>query len=201
MNSARRFASALVAAVAASTGVAHAQTAPPEPAPALAAATPRPAPAACATAVATLNSAVDTTVAKVGDVFTFTIVPVADGGTPVLAPGLLGYGVVTHSEHAQRDRGGRLAVDARFVIRADGSHVAAVILGPEAYVEGSKRELPFFVGALGSIHSVPFQVASGLATGYNIIHYGGQSVIPKGTSVRLLIGDDYLIGGCTVPQL
>ena len=61
--------------------------------------------------------------------------------------------------------------------------------------------LPFLVGALGIVHSVPFQVASGLATGYNIIHYGGQSVIPKGTRIRLLIGDEYLIGGCTVPQI
>ncbi len=186
-------------------GVAFAQT---TPAPTIA---PSPAPAAtspaaaqyapCRTAFAKTLAVIDTTTARVGDVFRFTTIASPDGSAPGLPAGLTGYGIVTHAEHAKRGRGGRLAIDTRFVANVDGSHVATALLDAQAYVEGNTRDLPVVAGALGLFRPVPFKVLSGLASGYDFIHQGGQSVVPAGATLRLLVGDDYLTGSCQVPRV
>ncbi len=172
---------------------------------------PSPAPAAtspaaaqfapCRTAYAKTLAVIDTTNARVGDVFRFATIAPPDGSTPGLPAGLTGYGIVTHADHAKRGRGGRLAIDARYVANADGSHVAATLLDAQAYVEGDARDLPVVADALGLFRPVPFEVLSGLAIGYDLIHQGGQSRVPAGATLRLLVGDDYLTGSCQVPRV
>jgi hypothetical protein len=153
---------------------------------------------ACATVDAATIGVIDSGLAKAGDVFRFrTLSDTPAAATrPAVPKDSVGYGVVMIAHHgASGGRPGFLVVDARFVRLADGTHVPVEIV-PEPtrdtpYMQGRTANAPGFFGI------IPF---AGYMTGaYNTLHHGREIVVPDGTRLTLIVGDDIELGACRLP--
>jgi len=150
----------------------------------------------CRHALVAMEDSIDSAQAKSGDVFHFRLVePVnAPDGTK-LDIGTLGYGVVANSAHAERGgRAGYLALETRFFVLGDGSHVPAIIdrfTDVTSSAVGATANAP---GLLGLIPIVGYAVG-----GYDSLHHGKDATIPRGTRVGVFIGDDAALGTCRQP--
>jgi hypothetical protein len=144
----------------------------------------------CRVVDASLVTPLDSKTARGGEIFHFTATP-ADG-----APSADGIGVVDYVHGAgSRGRAGEIALQARFLQLPDGTHLAAMIApqkSPQTTFNGKSHNfsVPFIGAALGPAGSV-FGV-------YNFLHSGSQAVIPAGTHLRVVLGDDYLMGHCAL---
>ncbi|HEY4441295.1 MAG TPA: hypothetical protein VGN14_12625 [Candidatus Elarobacter sp.] len=127
-----------------------------------------------------------------GEIFHFTAS--ANGAT------LNGVGVVNFVRGARPGgKPGQIGLEARYLQNADGSHVPAMIapLHDMASVrDGKSRNAPFVLSAMSFAKGSGFHVASGVIAIYNLLHSGSQAVLPAGTPLRLVLGDDYLTGAC-----
>ncbi len=138
----------------------------------------------------------DSALSVAGDSFSFKMtqhVP-ARGNVPDVPLGTRGYGVVSYADHAHgAGTPGRLVIEPRFLEVPDGTHVP-VMADPqmsEAFVTGATKNVN---GAFG------FVPGFGLAVGgYNALHRGKEIVIDKGTTFRVVLGDDLAAGACFVP--
>jgi hypothetical protein len=164
--------------------------------PALAQAQPEPSATTsttpCRVVNASLTTALNSRVTRPGTVFQFNV-----SGADQRSSGV-GYGVVNFVRGAKRGGvPGEIGLEARFIARSDGTHVPATLVSAWSrggLVSGKNRNVPF-----------PFQYA-GLATPvagasfgvYGFLHSGSQAVLPSGTVMRVVLGDDYLTGACRV---
>lgn len=151
----------------------------------------------CIEADVKMVSKLDSAFAVAGDSFTFRIAQhvAAKGSVPDIPIGTRGFGVVSYADHAHGSGSpGRLVVEPRFLVLSDGAHVP-VIADPqlsESFVEGETRSVN---GAFG------FVPGFGLAvSGYNALHRGREVVISKGTTFRVILGDDLALAQCFVPS-
>jgi len=154
---------------------------------------------ACLVADAVLEDDLDSGRSRTGQPFRFTIVgPAASDGT------VHGHGVVLFVRGARRGGGaGQLGLEARFVERADGTHVPATLVrlaGLAAnVVDGRTRNAPIVLAAVGIFRPTPYQIAAGLIGAYAALHFGSQAVLGRGTPLRVALGDDVVTGACTLP--
>jgi hypothetical protein len=96
---------------------------------------------------------------------------------------------------------GEIGVELRYLQLSDGTHMPAMIApdnGAPAVYNGKTRNAPFFLSALGFAKGSGFRIATGVIGVYDFLHSGSQAVVPAGTHLRVVLGDDYLSGGCTV---
>jgi hypothetical protein len=150
----------------------------------------------CRVVDASLATPLSSKSARGGDVFHFTAAP-SDG-----QPSADGLGVVNFVRGAGRGgKPGQIGVELRYLTLPDGSHLPAMIApesrGPAMY-NGETRNAPFFLSALGFAKGTGFHVASGVVGVYNFLHSGSQAVVPAGTRLRVVLGDDYVSGACTI---
>jgi hypothetical protein len=152
--------------------------------------------AACRVVDASLASSLDSKTARNGQVFHFTATP-SDGQQSAD-----GFGVVDFVRGAGRGgKPGQIGIETRFLRLADGTHLSAMIApdkGAPTVFDGSSRNAPFFLSALGVAKGSGFHIAAGVIGVYDFLHSGGQAVVPAGTRLRIVLGDDYLTGGCTL---
>ncbi len=150
----------------------------------------------CPVADATLISTLDSATATSGDAFTFKLAESvrAEGNLPAIPAGTRGYGIVAYADHAHgAGQPGRLIVEPRYLVLADGTHVQ-VMADPQMadeVVEGSSRNLN---GALSFVPGIGIAV-----TGYNALHRGKEVTLASGTPFRLVIGDALATAECFVP--
>ena len=166
-----------------------------EPAPSPAPAPPAMAP--CRVVDASLATPLDSKSSRPGAVFHFTATP-GDG-----QPSADGLGVVDFVRGAGRGgKPGEIGVELRYLQLADGTHVPAMIApdagAPPAVYNGKTRNAPFVLSALSFAKGSGFHVAAGVLGIYNLVHSGSQAVVPAGTHLRVVLGDDYLSGACKV---
>lgn len=157
---------------------------------------PPAAPAAhCVIADATLITPLNSRTTRAGDVFQFSAT--ADNGMTGT-----GYGVVNFVRGARRGGSpGQLGIEARFVQRSDGARVPAMFAPRDhspSFVDGATKNAPFFLSALSFARGVGFHEAAGAVGIYNFLHNGGQATLPAGMPLRIVLGDDYLTGTCTL---
>ena len=162
----------------------------------LAAAVTRPP---CTVIDAVLDDELDSGSARVGAPVHFTV-----AADPATGTAERGYGVVGFVRGARRGGSpGQIGIEARFVERADGTHVPATLvrLGGVAadVVDGRTRNAPVALAAVGAFRPTPYQIAAGVIGAYGALHFGTQAVLPRGTPLRVVLGDDYVTGGCEVP--
>jgi hypothetical protein len=150
----------------------------------------------CAVADAELVTRLDSAVNTAGDAFTFHTVTAVDahGAIPAIPAETKGFGVVAFADHAHGSGApGKLVVEPRYLLMADGSHYP-VMADPqlaENFAEGSTRNVP------GALELVP---GIGLAvTGYNALHRGKEVVLAPGLSFRIVLGDDLASSACFIP--
>ena len=149
----------------------------------------------CIVADAELVSKLDSRHVLSGDSFTFKIlakVP-ASSSVPEIPAGSKGYGVIALAEHAGANgQAGRIVLEPRFVRLAEGKHVPAMA-DPhleDQFVTGASRNAP-------DIGVVPLL---GVAVGaYNALHRGKEIVVPPGTPLRVVLGDDLALKRCVDP--
>ena len=144
-----------------------------------------------------LADPLDSGSARVGQPVRFTVADPGGGALP-------GYGIVGFVRGARRGgSAGQIGIEARFVERPDGTHVPATLirLGGVAadVVDGRTRNAPLVLGAVGAFRPTPYQIAAGVIGAYGALHFGSQAVLPRGTPLRVALGDDYVTGACTVP--
>ena len=173
-----------------SAGVARAGEPTPSPSPT------QPAMPPCRVVDASLTTPLDSKSSRPGAVFHFTATP-GDG-----QPSADGLGVVDFVRGAGRGgKPGEIGVELRYLQLADGTHLPAMI-APEdrapAVYNGKTRNAPFFLSALGFAKGSGFRIATGVVGVYDFLHSGSQAVVPAGTHLRAVLGDDYLSGGCKV---
>ena len=131
-----------------------------------------------------------------GDSFAFKITKqiAAHGDVPEIPLGTRGYGIVSFADHAHgAGTPGRLVIEPRFLELSGGAHVP-VMADPqltESFVTGATKNVN---GAFGFVPG--FGLAIG---GYNALHRGKEIVIEKGTTFRVVLGDDLAAGTCFVP--
>jgi hypothetical protein len=152
----------------------------------------------CTVADAVLGDQLDSGSARVGQTVHFTLTDPASGDT------LPGYGLVTFVRGARRaGYPGLLGIEARFVEHPDGTHVPATLVRlaglPEDVVDGRTRDLPPVLAGIGAFHGPQFQIAAAVVGVYGGLHFGTQAVLARGTRLRIVLGDDYVTGACTVP--
>jgi hypothetical protein len=99
---------------------------------------------------------------------------------------------------------GEIGVELRYLQLADGTHLPAMIApdsttAPAVY-NGKTRNAPFFLSALSFAKGSGFHIATGVLGVYNFLHSGSQAVVPAGTHLRAVLGDDYLTGGSKAPE-
>jgi hypothetical protein len=150
----------------------------------------------CGAADATLITPLNSRTTRAGDVFQFSTPADANGVTGV------GYGVVNFVRGANRGgMPGELGIEARFVQLSNGTRVAAMIAPRDrspSFVNGKTKNAPFILSALGFAKGVGFHEAAGVIGVYNFLHSGSQASLPGGTPMRIILGDDYLTGACTL---
>jgi hypothetical protein len=150
----------------------------------------------CGGADATLITPLNSRSTRAGDVFQFSTPADTNGVTGI------GYGVVNFVRGAGRGgTPGELGVEARFVQLSNGTRVAAMIAPRDrspSFVNGKTKNAPFFLGALGFAKGVGFHEAAGVIGVYNFLHSGSQATLPDGTPMHIILGDDYLTGGCAL---
>lgn len=150
----------------------------------------------CRVVDASITTRLDSKSSRPGEVFHFTATP-GDG-----QPSAEGVGIVNFVHGANRGgEPGQISIELRYIQQPDGTHVPAMIV-PDTrsapLFNGRTRNAPFIVGALGLAKGQGFHIAAGLAGAYDFLHSGGQAVIPAGTHLRVVLGDDYLAGRCTL---
>ncbi|HEV2739719.1 MAG TPA: hypothetical protein VGU66_14165 [Candidatus Elarobacter sp.] len=150
----------------------------------------------CRVVDASLTTPLDSKSLRGGEVFHFTATP-ADG-----QPVANGFGVVDFVRGARRGgKAGQIGVEVRYLELADGTHVPAMIApstDAPALHAGPSRNAPSIFSALGFAKGSGFHLAAGAIGVYNFVHFGGQAVLPVGTHMRIVLGDDYLTEGCKV---
>lgn len=154
---------------------------------ALPAAAPSPTP--CRIVNASLMTPLNSKDTRPGTVFQFNVPEMDQGASGV------GYGIVKYVRGAKRGGvPGEIGVEARFVALTDGSHVPATLVADakSAVYSGKERNVPFPISAAAG--ATP--VTAPLFGAYGFLHSGSQAVIPSGTKLRLVLGDDYLTGAC-----
>jgi hypothetical protein len=174
-----------------SASVARADEPTPSPSPATSAMPP------CRVVDASLTTPLDSKSWRPGAVFHFTATP-GDG-----QPSADGLGVVDFVRGAGRGgKPGEIGVELRYLQLADGTHLPAMIApdantAPAVY-NGKTRNAPFILSAISFAKGSGFHIAAGFLGVYNFLHSGSQAVVPAGTHLRAVLGDDYLTGGCKV---
>jgi hypothetical protein len=156
-----------------------------------------PATQPCRIVDAALATPLNSKDSRPGAIFHFTATP-ADG-----QPSADGLGVVDFVRGAGRGgKAGEIGVELRYLQLADGTHVPAMIApdagAPPAVYRGATRNAPFILSALSFAKGTGFHAAAGVLGVYNFVHSGSQAVVPTGTHLRVVLGDDYLTGGCNV---
>jgi hypothetical protein len=144
---------------------------------------------------AELVSRIDSRTVAPGDPFTFRIlakVP-ATKSIPEIPAGSSGFGVVLFAEHAGANgQAGRIVLEPRFVRLRGDVHVPAMA-DPhleDELAEGASRNAP-------DIGIVPIV---GIAVGaYNALHRGKEVLVPEGTPLRVVLGDDLPMRRCIDP--
>lgn len=150
----------------------------------------------CIEADAAVLTKLDSATTIAGDSFAFKITEnvKATASTPAITAGTRGYGIVAFADHAHGSgMPGRIVVEPRFVVLADGTHVQ-VLADPqlgEEFVEGQTRNLN---GALGFVPGVGLAVS-----GYNALHRGREVAIDRGTAFSVIVGDQLATAECFVP--
>jgi hypothetical protein len=169
---------------------------------AIAVSSPAPSPAAmppalpkCVEADATLSVELNSALISPGDAFSFALsgdAP-ASGQSPALKAGTKGFGVIAFVQHASGGgQAGMIVLEPRYVVAPDGRHIPALSdpVGPDRIVNGQHRDVP------GPLEFLP---GVGLAFGgYNALHRGKEVVLPQGTPIRIVIGDDLATASCYV---
>jgi hypothetical protein len=150
----------------------------------------------CEVANASLITPLDSRNSRAGDVFRFSA-SVGDAGVAGT-----GYGVVNFVRGAGRGGyPGEIGIEARYVQLADGTRVSAMIAPVDhstGVANGRTKNAPFFLSALSLAKGSGFHLAAGVLGIYNLVHSGTQARIPNGTPMRIILGDDYLLGACTL---
>ena len=150
----------------------------------------------CIVADAELSSNLDSRHVLSGDSFTFKIVAKVprSGSLPDIPAGSKGYGVIALAQHAGANgQAGRIVLEPRFVRLAGDVHVPAMA-DPhldDQFVTGASRNAPD-VGVIPVL---------GIAVGaYNVLHRGKEIVVPAGTPLRVVLGDDLALKRCIDPK-
>jgi hypothetical protein len=143
-----------------------------------------------------IDSTLDSAKSKSGDVFTFkTTEPLVINTTP-LPSGTTGYGVVANASHAERGgRPGYLALETRFLWLSPTIHIPVIIdrtNDDSSTAMGGTANAP---AVLGLIPIVGYAVG-----GYDAVHHGKDATISQGTKVAVIMGDDALVGMCSLSQ-
>jgi hypothetical protein len=151
-----------------------------------------PSTAACRIVDASLATPLNSRETRPGTVFQFNVSRADQGSSGV------GYGVVNFVRGAKRGGvPGEIGLEARFVALSDGTHVPATLVSAWSrggLVTGKNRNVPFPLGYAGLATPV-----AGASIGvYGFLHSGSQAVVPTGTALRVVLGDDYLTGACRV---
>jgi len=170
------------------------------PAPAIAQPNPPAALPPCPIVRAALTAPLDSATANVGDRITFTTIGSNDGAG-ALPPGLTGYGIVDYARHARRALGGELSIEARYVVRADGTKVPVTSVSAYAVTKGSNRDVPGVAGVIGAFKGTAPEVISGALGAYGFLHYGAEAVIPAAAHIELVVGDGIDEGTCSIDSL
>jgi hypothetical protein len=161
---------------------------------------------ACASVRATLVESVGSATANVGDVFHFTTVASTTGATDALPAGLTGLGVVSYAQHARRETGGQLAIEARYVVMPDGTKTSVSNVSIDAVSRGSNRDAPAILGVTGAFKRngkiLPILGFIGGVVGvYGFIHHGSEASLAPATPMLLVIGDGIEEGQCSIDSL
>ena len=154
----------------------------------------------CPAATATLDGAIDSAKANVGDVFRFTTAGAIGSAVPG-ATGARGFGVVSFVEHASRARGGELLLEARYIVNADGSKTPATVIASNSLYRGSDRDLPFVFALTGLFHSAITSAISAAAGLYGFAHRGSEASLPAGSTFKVVLGDGLIEGSCSPAAL
>jgi hypothetical protein len=154
----------------------------------------------CPIVHATLAGPLDSATANLGDRITFTTIASNDGAD-ALPAGLTGYGIVDYVQHARRARGGELSIEARYVVRADGTKVPVTSVSAYAVTKGSSRDVPGVAGVIGIFKGTVPEVISGTLGAYGFLHYGAEAVIPAAAQIELVVGDGIADGTCSIAPL
>jgi hypothetical protein len=150
---------------------------------------------ACIVADAELVTPLDTRRVLSGDSFVFRTLSavVATSRVPAIPAGTKGYGVIAFAQHAgARGQPGRIVFEPRFLRLPGDVHVPAMA-DPhltDEIAEGSSRNAP-------DIGIVP--LVSVFVGAYNELHRGREIVVPAGTPLRVIIGDDLALKRCSDP--
>jgi hypothetical protein len=152
-------------------------------------------PARCVETTATLDVQLSTTTNVAGDAFTFTLVDgvEAAGGYPAIPSGTKGYGLLAYVTHAGAGgKAGMLVLEPRYVVISGGRRIPVMAdpVSDERVVSGKSKNAP---GGADFIPGIGLMV-----DGYNALHRGKEVVLPKGTPLLLLVGDDLATSGCFV---
>jgi hypothetical protein len=149
----------------------------------------------CIVADAELVSKLDSRYVRSGDSFVFKIIAKvpASNTVPEIPAGSKGFGVVSFAQHAgPNGQAGRIVFEPRFVRLAGDVHVPA-LADPhleDEFATGASRNAP-------DIGVVP---VLGIAVGaYNVLHRGKEIVVPAGTPLRVVLGDDLALKRCVDP--
>jgi len=159
---------------------------------------PSPAPSGpphCVEATAKLDVELSTTANVAGDAFRFTLVKGVEpnGAHPALPSGTKGYGLIAYATHAGAGgKAGMLVLEPRYVVLSGGRHIPVMAnpVSDERIVSGKTKNAP---GGAEIIPGVGLMVG-----GYNALHRGKDVVLPKGTPLLLLVGDDLATSDCFV---
>jgi hypothetical protein len=171
----------------------------PSPAPTVLREAPPVALSRCVEADARLDVEVSTVKNVAGDAFWFTTIGdiAATKKYPAVPKGSRGYGVIAYATHAGAGgKSGTIILEPRFVALDDGRRVPIMSnpAGDQRVQSGKSKNapsVPGFVPGIGLMFG-----------GYNAFHRGKEVVLPKGTPLLLLVGDDLASGNCyiTLPR-
>ncbi len=155
----------------------------------------------CPTVLARLSDPVSSATANVGDAIKFTTLPMDDGASGALPAGLTGYGLVTYAQHARRARGGEIGLEARYVVKGDGTKVPVSSVSANAVVKGSNRDAPAIFGAAGAFKGTLAAAIGGTIGFYDFIHYGAEASVASASVLHLVVGDGIEEGTCSSSSL
>jgi hypothetical protein len=154
----------------------------------------------CPLVRATLTAPLDSATANVGDRISFTTISSPDGAD-ALPAGLTGYGIVDYAQHARRAQGGELSIEARYVVRADGTKVPVTSISAYAVTKGRTRDIPGVAGVIGVFKGTAPEIVSGAIGAYGFVHYGAEAIIPATAQIELVVGDGIAEGTCSIDAL
>ena len=149
----------------------------------------------CIETTARLDVELSTIKNVAGDAFWFTLLDGVEAAEthPLIPSGAKGYGVIAYATHAgPGGKAGMLVLEPRYVVLTEGRRVPVMAdpVADERIVNGKTKNAP---GGADFIPGIGLMVG-----GYNALHRGKEVVIPKGTPLVLLVGDDLAAGNCYV---